>query len=708
MADNLEYEINEQIKFLESLQSKLSKKVAFDRELKQFSETFVEPDFDMEKRFIANMAAFAKFYPDIYKSFKNYNLSRYELTFDNGHLNILDTKECKNLYKENVFKSSFLQCKRFYQDPQLLQQAFSEREENVDRFIHTKHLAKLTSFFNSIQSSNDKLPSTISSMLFFGVGAGCHIHQVVQNHKIKNMFIYEPSLDLFYLSLYLSDWNDVLNKLDMDGAQLHFSLGKPESNTDLAQELSSLFFKIGRFHSARSYIYVHYFEKDLLESVSAVSKSFDLNLLGLGFFDDALMSIGHFQNNLKNKIKLLKNKKLDMLANIPVFIVANGPSLDEDIDFLKKNKDKSIIISCGTAIGALYKYGIKPDYHCEMERCLITRTVLDVIDDKSYFNGITLLALNTVHPSVFELFDYSVQAIKLGEAGSTLHQQNPDIIPSEYAVLTHCNPTVTNCALTFCESMGLNRIFLFGVDMGFVGSKHHSVKSIYYNQNNEEKDRELYKVDNYISVKGNFVEEVKTDSIYNYSRRVIEKFLADKPQLDVINCSNGAKISGAIPKHSYEVSLSETLKKKSLIESINNHLFVSPVDSTLDFFDEVILKNKHHFIDLCDFFIEQLSITPKSIDDTIKVLESQLDRLKSFNGSKFSVFDDLLRGSLLHSHSVLLHVLYSSNDEQESLTNYVKAAKIAIGYIKDIQEEFLKNPYKIDVVDESDVWIESK
>lgn len=706
MTNDLEAEIRKQIEVLEKIQKKLTKKVAAEREIAKFSDDFVQPDFDMSQRYEENMAAFSRFYPDIYHGFKNYSLQRYELTLDNQQLNIFDTHSNKNLYQEDVFKSSFLQCKRFYQDPQLFQQAFSEREENVDRFIHTKHLAKLTSFFKSLQNSNDKLPSTISSMMFFGVGAGCHIHQVVQNHKVKNMFIYEPSLDLFYLSLYLNDWKDILNKLDMDGGQLHFSLGKPESNSDLVQEISGLFFKIGRFHSARTYIFVHYLEKDLLESVSEVSKSFDLNLLGLGFFDDALMSIGHFQNNLKNKIKLLKNKKLDELCNIPVFVVANGPSLDEDIDFLRNNKDKSIIISCGTAIGALYKYDIKPDYHCEMERCLITRTVLDIIDDKSYFKGITLLALNTVHPSVFELFDNSVQAIKLGEAGSTLHQQNPDVEPGDYAVLSYCNPTVTNCALSFCESMGMDKVFLFGVDMGYVGDKHHSKKSIYYDQNDKEQDRDLYKIDNIISVKGNFVEEVKTDSIYNYSRRVIESFLAAKPHLNVINCSNGAKISGAMPTHSDDISFSEILNKKLLIELINNNLFINPEDSTLDFFDEVILENKHHFIDLCDFFIEQLSANPKSVDDTIEVLESQLDRLKSFSGSKFSVFDDLLRGSLLHSHSVLLHVLYSSNDEQESLSNYAAASKYTIDYIKDMKGEFLMNPYKIDIIDDADVWIE--
>ena len=668
MSDKLEVQINQQINILENLQKTLLKKVNLERELAQFSDEFIQPDFDMSERYEQNMAAFSKFYPDIYHSVKDYTLKRYELTFENESLNVFDTKDRKNLYKDDVFKSSFLQCKRYYKYPQLFQQAFSEREEGEDLFIHTKYLAKLTSFFKSIQSSNDKLPSTISSMMFFGVGAGCHIHQVVQNHKIKNMFIYEPSLDLFYLSLYLNDWSDVLNKLDTDGTQLHFSLGKPESNKDLVNEVSGLFFKIGRFHSARSYIYVHYYEKELLEGVSEVTKNFDLNLLGLGFFDDALMSIGHFQNNLKNKIKLLKNKKLDELSNIPVFVVANGPSLDEDIDFLKNYKDKSIIISCGTAIGALYKYGLKPDYHCEMERCLITRTVLDIIDDRSYFKGITLLALNTVHPSVFELFDESVQAIKLGEAGSTLHQQNPDIKPGDYAILSYCNPTVTNCALSFCESMGMHRIYLFGVDMGYAGDKHHSTKSIYYDQNDEEQDRDLYKIDNVISVKGNFVEEVKTDSIYNYSRRVIESFLAAKSHLNVINCSNGAEISGAIPKHSYDITLSEVLNKKSLIELINNNLFINTVDTTLDFFDEVILENKHHFIDLCDLFIEQLSANPKSIHDIIEVL-------------------------------------YSSNDEQESLSHYIAASKYAIDYIKEIKYEFTTNPYMLDMYDVSNVWI---
>lgn len=702
MSDSLESEIKQQIQILEQLQKKLTNKVELERELSKFSDEYIAPDFDMSERFDKNMAAFSKFYPDIYDAFKNYTLQRYELTFENQQLNIYDTKDQKKLYKEDVFKSSFLQCKRYYKEPQLFQQAFDEREKDVDRFIHTKHLAKLTSYSKKLLNNNDKLPLTISSMMFFGVGAGCHIHQVILNHKIKNAFIYEPSLDLFYLSLYLSDWDDILNKLDADGGQLHFSLGKPDSNQELVDEISGLFVKIGRFHSARSYIYVHYFDKKLTETVSEISKSFDLNMLGFGFFDDALMSIGHFQHNLKNKVKLLKNKKLPQLNELPIFVIANGPSLDDDIDFLKKHSPKAILISCGTAIGALYKYGIKPDYHCEMERCLITRTVLDIIDDKSYFKGITLLALNTVHPSVFELFDEHVQAIKLGEAGSTLHQQNPDIIANEYAVLSYCNPTVSNCALSFCESMGMNNIYLFGVDMGYVGEQHHSTKSIYYNQS---KDRELYKVNDAIAVKGNFVEEVKTDAVYNYSRRVIESFLQTKPALKVVNCSNGAHITGTSTKHSNSVTLNSTLDKEQIIELIKQNLFIDTTSSTLDFFDNVLLNNKQQFVELCDLFIEQLVESPESIDDAIEMLESQLDRLKSFGGSKFSIFDDLLRGSLLHSHSVLLHVLYSSNDEQESLKNYTEAAECAANYIEEIKEEFLITPYKIDMIDDTDLWI---
>ncbi|MFM9470021.1 hypothetical protein ACKI1K_46410, partial [Streptomyces scabiei] len=76
---------------LEKIQKKLTKKVAAEREIAKFSDDFVQPDFDMSQRYEENMAAFSRFYPDIYHGFKNYSLQRYELTLDNQQLNIFDT-----------------------------------------------------------------------------------------------------------------------------------------------------------------------------------------------------------------------------------------------------------------------------------------------------------------------------------------------------------------------------------------------------------------------------------------------------------------------------------------------------------------------------------------------------------------------------------------------------------------------------------------
>ncbi|MFM9815945.1 hypothetical protein ACKI16_46660, partial [Streptomyces scabiei] len=66
MTNDLEAEIRKQIEVLEKIQKKLTKKVAAEREIAKFSDDFVQPDFDMSQRYEENMAAFSRFYPDIY------------------------------------------------------------------------------------------------------------------------------------------------------------------------------------------------------------------------------------------------------------------------------------------------------------------------------------------------------------------------------------------------------------------------------------------------------------------------------------------------------------------------------------------------------------------------------------------------------------------------------------------------------------------
>ena len=76
---------------------------------------------------------------------------------------------------------------------------------------------------------------------------------------------------------------------------------------------------------------------------------------------------------------------------MPVFIIANGPSLDDSIDVIAANKDRAILISCGSAISALHKVGIKPDIHVETERTKIVYDFLVNLNDPEYLQDIFFL-----------------------------------------------------------------------------------------------------------------------------------------------------------------------------------------------------------------------------------------------------------------------------------------------------------------------------
>ena len=94
------------------------------------------------------------------------------------------------------------------------------------------------------------------------------------------------------------------------------------------------------------------------------------------------------------------------------------------------------------------------------------------------------------------------------------------------------------------------------------------------------------------------------------------------------------------------------------------------------------------FLDLCNLFIEQLSNQPASIEAVLEVLDEQVRRLSSFHNTTISYFDELLRGTILHTHSMLVNSLYSHYDESFALENYCQSAQIVCKYLEAIKEDY--------------------
>ena len=95
------------------------------------------------------------------------------------------------------------------------------------------------------------------------------------------------------------------------------------------------------------------------------------------------------------------------------------------------------------------------------------------------------------------------------------------------------------------------------------------------------------------------------------------------------------------------------------------------------------------FVDLCDLFIEQLSAQPISADAVLCTLDDQVRRLSSFSDTNISYFEELLRGTILHTHSMLVNSLYSHYDEKQALENFIDSALIVSEYLEAIKQDYI-------------------
>jgi hypothetical protein len=222
----------------------------------------------------------------------------------------------------------------------------------------------------------------------------------------------------------------------------------------------------------------------------------------MGFYDDEVESLKHPIKNLSDNIPILKyTDKLP--KNSVAFIVGSGPSIDQDIETIKKLKDKAVIFSCGSSLKILYSIGIIPDYHLEQERDDIQSERITKHIPQDYLDKVNIIGLNVVSTDVYELFKSSKMFFRVNDSGSSISPKN---VPH----LDHCNPTVINATISFASTIGFDNIFLFGADMGFKDPEnHHSKNSDYYNAESESLKFDGLKGTIVSKFPGNFIKDEK-------------------------------------------------------------------------------------------------------------------------------------------------------------------------------------------------------
>lgn len=503
--------------------------------------------------FKSNMALFAEYFPDIHASFESYTPRCWETVYNAKAdvINMLNTEHGSFYSSTQPRIEAQALSEHFIHYPNLDGLVFGYAGDKLRHYLHNTFIRQADMLLRENEEQQGELPSDVKALMVFGLGNGYMLESLNKKHHIQNLIICEPNPDFFYAALHAIDWSPIFAQVNEGEYKLYINIG--EASSRLFKDLMSQFLALGPHLLNETFIMQAYHNPMLHQVMSEVRQQLQVIFAMGENFDHVAYGIAHTIRALQNKVPALRFNPSQYLGHAhkqtPVFFIGNGPSLDKSIDLIKEHRERVIVVSCGTALQALYKNGITPDFHGEVEQNRANFDWASRINDRAYLKKITLLSVNGIHPDTSSLYKNVLIAFKSGESSS--HAILAMFPPDSFHCLDHAYPTVTNMAMSFFLSLGFEQLYLIGVDLGFADqSKHHSSASGYYENGKQIYDyKSVHAAD--MRVKGNRQDWVFTKTEFNISRMIIEQLLQDinptKARVECFNLSDGVFIEGTLP-----------------------------------------------------------------------------------------------------------------------------------------------------------------
>jgi hypothetical protein len=572
----------------------------------------------------------------------------------------------------------------------------------LKEYTHYKFVSATETLIDNLEDKQGILPESIKAIILFGLASGYQLDALIQKHSIENLFICEPEPDFFYASLFAIDWARILKNIDDNDARIYINIG--DNGANLFRDLIRQFYAIGPYVLVNTFFYQSYFRPDLVEAVNQLREQLQV-VIALGeCYDHARYGIAHTVEIIDRGIPFLKKNPDQYLSydtkETPVFIVGNGPSLDHSIELIKEHSGNVIIVSCGTTLQVLYKNGIKPDFHAEIEQNRSTFDWISRVGAPDFVRDITLISCNGIHPDTCNLFGEVLLAFKEGESStvSSLKLLSED----QLSTLEFAFPTVTNFVINLFLELHFSQLYLLGVDLGFVDEKtHHSKQSGYYTNDGDELYDYAEKNSIAISVPGNFKPHVSTKYEFKVAKEIIEQSLLGK-RVECFNCSDGARIAGTIPLALENMLLvSSESQKQTAIADLKSRAF-----SSLSVPGEYKKKFNAHYD--AQQFSQELTELSTQVEEALKqemsveqLITKQKDMLYDSYQSGNSLFFYLLYGTSNYANAVFSKLqLVSSkfiDGQSECDTECIQQALESWGHIlKAVAAEYCPFPDAFD------------
>ena len=222
------------------------------------------------------------------------------------------------------------------------------------------------------------------------------------------------------------------------------------------------------------------------------------------------------------------------LEDIPAVIVCAGPSLDKNIQELKKIQGKALIIVVDAALRAVMRAGIHPDLVCTVDPNPPERFFTDLD-----LRGLTWCCENASKPEIIRKYGERVYYFGYFEKG--WNQMISEMLGYGFPVLP-TGGSVSSIAFAMALYFGFRKIVFMGQDLAFTGGKSHTsgIEGALGDNDKYIKSRCLMEVE---GIDGTMLQ---TDFQMWYDKQWFEKAIRDGgDRMRVIDATEGgAKIEG--------------------------------------------------------------------------------------------------------------------------------------------------------------------
>lgn len=303
-----------------------------------------------------------------------------------------------------------------------------------------------------------------SSVVMFGIANGIFANTILENTKDDAVIILvEPDIELFLYCLENFDFEQILSDgrvhlfIDtINDDNLYFGFFDYISDAMLPSQVICIYPGMEKLYKVKARTFLDTIEKCYSVELSLAFGSQDIFKMGI----INLLKNLHFIKE-SNYLTEFIGKIPD---NVPVIIAAAGPSLDKNIDELKRAEGKAFIIATDTAVKSFISHNV----HYDVIILKDARKSTSHLSDERCFN----------HPIIADI--KARNSILEMNNGRKIWNNTSDFLCNLYSKYglgyTSCmlGGSVATDAFTVAEIIGTKRIVLIGQDLAYAGEYTHA------------------------------------------------------------------------------------------------------------------------------------------------------------------------------------------------------------------------------------------